>query len=181
MTPGYTSLSDRPLRREVIIKTPFQRYFVKFSHFHPILLVVAIAQNFGILGNDRLHVLSLSGSAEPAPITSLFPSTPLTASTTSPGSNPTTPSSSPPSPTTLRTFLEQSYSIYSVIWHPRHADVFASASGDRTVRIWDVRDPNSTLVVPAHDHEILTCDWNKYDECVLATWSVDRNIRVWDL
>ncbi|KAI4341208.1 hypothetical protein MLD38_025959 [Melastoma candidum] len=78
----------------------------------------------------------------------------------------------------LRTFLEQSCCVYSIVWHPRHADVITFASGDRTVFIWDVRDPNSMQVVPAHDHEILTCDWNKYDECVFATGSVDRSIRV---
>ncbi|KAI4312867.1 hypothetical protein MLD38_037657 [Melastoma candidum] len=75
-------------------KTPFQGFSVKFSPFYPNLLLVTTAHNFGILGNHRLHVLSLVDSARPAPITSPFTFEPPTASTTSLGPNPTTPSSS---------------------------------------------------------------------------------------
>ncbi|KAI5407634.1 hypothetical protein KIW84_053762 [Lathyrus oleraceus] len=33
------------------------------------------------------------------------------------------------------------YYVYSAIWNPRQTDVFASASGECTLRIWDVREP----------------------------------------
>ncbi|KAJ6377292.1 hypothetical protein OIU76_026297 [Salix suchowensis] len=111
------------------------------------------SQNFGIHGNGRLHVL---------PPTSylLLP---------------------PPHSPNIRTFKEHAYCIYSAVWNSRHTDVFASASGDRTVRIWDVREPGSTMIIPGHDFEILCCDWNKYDDCIIATASVDKRIRVWDM
>ena len=32
-----------------------------------------------------------------------------------------------------------------------------------------MRQPHSTLTIPAHEYEILTCDWNKYNDCVIAT------------
>ncbi|XP_047165331.1 peroxisome biogenesis protein 7-like [Vigna umbellata] len=41
-------------------KPPFNCYSVKFSPFYENRLAVATAQNFGILGNGRLHVLILS-------------------------------------------------------------------------------------------------------------------------
>jgi peroxin-7 len=50
----------------------------------------------------------------------------------------------------------------STVWNPRHVDVFASTYRDCTLRVWDVREPNSTMIIPPHDFEILTCDWNKY-------------------
>ncbi|KAM5560567.1 hypothetical protein ABKV19_021635 [Rosa sericea] len=35
------------------------------------------------------------------------------------------------------------------------------------------------MIIPAHEFEILSCDWNKNDECVIATTSVDKSIKVW--
>jgi WD domain, G-beta repeat len=65
--------------------------------------------------------------------------------------------------------------------NPAHADVFVSASGDKTIKVWDVRQPASTLTVAAHAHEVLSADWSKYNDCVIATGSVDKSIKVWDV
>ena len=35
--------------------------------------------------------------------------------------------------------------------------------------------------IPAHEYEILTCDWNKYNDCVIATGSVDKTVKLWDI
>ena len=40
-----------------VFKTPFNGYSVKFSPFYESRIAVATAQNFGILGNGRIHVL----------------------------------------------------------------------------------------------------------------------------
>lgn len=40
-------------------------------------------------------------------------------------------------------------------------------------------EPSSVATLPAHDFEILTCDWNKFNENVLVTGSVDKNLKVW--
>jgi WD40 repeat protein len=37
---------------------------------------------------------------------------------------------------------------------PQHADVFLSASGDTTVRVWDLRQPAPTLTLAAHAFEV---------------------------
>jgi peroxin-7 len=44
-------------------KTTFNGYSVKFSPFIENRLAVATAQNFGIIGNGRLHVLEVSAAA----------------------------------------------------------------------------------------------------------------------
>jgi len=65
--------------------------------------------------------------------------------------------------------------------NPQQADVFLSASGDCTVKVWDVRQARATLTLAAHAAEVLAADWCKYNDCVLATGSVDKSIRVWDV
>ena len=87
----------------------------------------------------------------------------------------------PNAPGSLRTFAEHAYCVYAAVWSPQHADVFATASGDCTLKIWDVRHPHSTLTIPAHEYEILTCDWNKYNDCVIATGGVDKTVKMWDV
>ena len=66
-------------------------------------------------------------------------------------------------PASLRTFAEHSYCVYAAVWSPQHADIFATASGDCTLKVFDARTQFSTLTIPAHEYEILCCDWNKYN------------------
>jgi WD40 repeat protein len=40
---------------------------------------------------------------------------------------------------------------------------------------------NLRRYIPAHEYEILTCDWNKYNDCVIATGSVDKTVKLWDI
>jgi len=61
------------------------------------------------------------------------------------------------------------------------ADVFATASGDCTMKIWDARQQYSSATVAAHAFEVLSVDWNKYNDALVATASVDKTVRVWDL
>ena len=39
----------------------------------------------------------------------------------------------------MRTFAEHAYCVYAAVWSPQHADIFATASGDCTLKVWDVR------------------------------------------
>uniref|UniRef100_A0A7N5ZUR0 Peroxin-7 n=1 Tax=Anabas testudineus TaxID=64144 RepID=A0A7N5ZUR0_ANATE len=83
-----------------------------------------------------------------------------------------------PSLTTLRGHESV---IYSTIWSPHIPGCFASASGDGTLRVWDVKSAACRLAIPAHKAEVLSCDWCKYDQNILATGSVDCSVCVWDL
>ncbi|XP_041354220.1 peroxisomal targeting signal 2 receptor-like [Gigantopelta aegis] len=82
----------------------------------------------------------------------------------------------------LNTFSGHEYIVYNVAWSPHIPGCFVSASGDCTLRLWDARGGQfPTTVIPAHDGEILTCDWCKYDQNLLFSGSVDGLIRGWDL
>ena len=71
--------------------------------------------------------------------------------------------------------------VYQVVWSPRKPGVFASASGDTTLRMWDARASAQAMqTYAAHSHEILSCDWSKYNEHLIVTGSVDKTIRGFD-
>lgn len=42
----------------------------------------------------------------------------------------------------------------SLVRNPQARDVLLTASGDTTVRVWDVRQPAPSLVLQAHGHEV---------------------------
>ncbi|KAE8602125.1 hypothetical protein XENTR_v10013890 [Xenopus tropicalis] len=86
----------------------------------------------------------------------------------------------------LCTFTGHENIIYSTIWSPHIPGCFASASGDQSLRIWDMKTPVSKVVIPAHQAEILSCDWCKYDQFspfhanIVASCSYDFTVRLWD-
>lgn len=82
----------------------------------------------------------------------------------------------------LQTIVGHSHIVYEVVWSPKIPAIFASAAGDHTLRVWDLRTPNNcTVLIQAHSEEILSCDWCKYDENQLFSGSVDGLIRGWDI
>ena len=60
-------------------------------------------------------------------------------------------------------FQDHADSVEDLQWSPSESTVFASCSVDRTVRIWDTRNPSrrSMLTVQAHDSDVNVLNWNK--------------------
>lgn len=82
----------------------------------------------------------------------------------------------------LNTFTGHEHIVYSAVWSPLVPKCFASVSGDRTIRIWDIRKSYMAgITLNGHEAEILSCDWSKYDQNVVASAATDGSIRVWDL
>jgi peroxin-7 len=78
--------------------------------------------------------------------------------------------------------MEHTNCVYNTIWSPYNSDLFGSASGDQTIKIWDIKLPHSIQTIIAHPgFEILSMDWNKYQENMIITGSTDKSIKVWDL
>ena len=46
------------------------------------------------------------------------------------------------------TYKGHSGSVDQLCWHPTHSDQLTSASGDKTVRIWDARTHKCAATIP---------------------------------
>ncbi len=68
--------------------------------------------------------------------------------------------------------------VYSAVWSPRQPQLFASASADGTVKLWDAKMPQPIQTIFAHANECLSLDWNKYADMTIVTASVDQTIKV---
>ncbi|KAI1349825.1 WD domain-containing protein [Xylaria sp. FL0043] len=85
--------------------------------------------------------------------------------------------------TDTRAFQGHTSSVEDIQWSPQEASVFASASSDGTVRVWDVRSksrkPAITVQVSSTDVNVIS--WSKLTTHLLATGADDGVWGVWDL
>lgn len=75
-------------------------------------------------------------------------------------------------------------SVEDIVWSPVEASVFASASTDGSVRVWDVRSPRRVPAVGierAHDTDVNVLGWNPVDTHLLVSGGDEGALRVWDL
>ena len=65
--------------------------------------------------------------------------------------------------TEMNPFISHQGSVEDLQWSPSESTVFASASIDRTIRIWDTRNQarSSMLTVNAHNSDVNVINWNK--------------------
>lgn len=73
-------------------------------------------------------------------------------------------------------------SVEDIQWSPTESTVFASCSVDKTIRIWDTRQPSKPmLTVEAHDTDVNVISWNRMTSFMLASGGDEGALKVWDL
>jgi eukaryotic-like serine/threonine-protein kinase len=84
-----------------------------------------------------------------------------------------------PPGTTLLTCTGHSDSVNSVAWSP-DGTLLASASDDRTIRVWDIHSGDAILTCTGHSAPVNSVVWSP-NGTLLASASSDKTVRVWDM
>lgn len=73
-------------------------------------------------------------------------------------------------------------SVEDLQWSPNEGTVFASCSADKTLRIWDTRvSDRSMLSVPGADCDVNVISWSRLVSYLLASGAEDGSFSIWDL
>lgn len=80
-------------------------------------------------------------------------------------------------------FLGHTSSVEELQWSPSEPTVFASASADGTIKIWDLRSKahKPALSVKASSTDINVLSWSRKTEHLLASGDENGRFAVWDL
>ena len=81
----------------------------------------------------------------------------------------------------VQTFEGHSHFVMHLAFNPKDSNTFASASLDRTVKVWTLGAPVANFTLDAHEKGVNYVDYyHGSDRPYLVTTGDDRTIRVWD-
>ncbi|CAG9941530.1 unnamed protein product [Clonostachys rosea f. rosea IK726] len=82
-----------------------------------------------------------------------------------------------------RAFQGHTSSVEELQWSPSEQSVFASASSDGTIRIWDVRSKGRkpAITMQVSDYDVNVMSWSRQTSHLLASGADDGTWGVWDL
>ncbi|KAK9031180.1 hypothetical protein V6N11_032567 [Hibiscus sabdariffa] len=177
-----------------VFKTPFNGYSVRFSPFYESRLAVAIAQNFGILGNGRVHVIDLASSGPVINELIAFDTADgvydvawseshdsVLVAAVADGSMKVYDTALPPQANPVRSLKEHAREVHGLDYNPTRRDSFLSASWDDSVKLWTLDRPASLRTFREHAYCVYSVSWNPKHADVFASASGDCTVRIWDV
>ncbi|GAC73003.1 peroxisomal targeting signal type 2 receptor [Moesziomyces antarcticus T-34] len=183
-----------PLAR---VRTPgYAGYSIAWSPFFQQRLAVASSANYGLVGNGRLHILSLARNAS-APHPSLvvdkvfdtqdglydvaFSEAHENQLVTASGDGSIKLWDCALQDYPIRNWQEHNREVFCVDWNNINKNVFASSSWDASVRLWHPERPNSIMAITAHTGCVYACAFSPHSPDLLATACGDGHLRLFDL
>lgn len=87
--------------------------------------------------------------------------------------------------TNTKKYTAHSDSVEDIQWSSTEANVFASCSVDKTIRVWDTRakesDGSAITIQDAHDTDVNVISWNKLVPYLIVSGADDGSFKIWDL
>jgi histone-binding protein RBBP4 len=72
--------------------------------------------------------------------------------------------------------------INALAFNPASEFVLATASGDKTIGLWDLRNLKDKLhSLEGHADSVTSLAWHPFEEAILGSGSYDRRVIFWDL
>lgn len=178
-------------------KVPFNGFSVKFSPFNESRIAVGTSQNFGIVGNGRLHILQLTPTPNAGQAITEISSydtadgvydccwaeshDSLVIAGIADASVKLYDLSLPPTANPVRSLQEHSREVHSVDYNVVRKDSFLSSSWDDTIKLWTVDRPASLRTFKEHAYCVYSASWNPRHADVFASASGDCTARIWDV
>ena len=167
----------------------FKGFSVKYSPFFDSRLAVGTGQNFGLVGNGRLHILGLTPQGiQPEKLfdtqdtiydiawSELHENQILVAS--GDGSIKLFDIAVDQFP--IQAWEDHSREVFSVHWNLVGKTTFLSSSWDGSVRIFHPERDQAVTVLPTHSCTY-SAQFSPHDDAIVSAVSSDSQLRMWDL
>ncbi|KAH9951207.1 WD40 repeat-like protein [Amylocystis lapponica] len=187
---------NRPAAPPTVLQTPgFAHYSLAWSPFHNARLALASSANYGLVGNGRLHIVSLGPGPGGIPNLQLdkhydtqdglfdvaWSEIHENQLVTASGDGSLRLWDVMLNDLPIRAWQEHTREVYSVDWSNTQKDLFISASWDGTVKLWTPDRPRSITTLQAHHACVYQALFSPHQPDLIATCSTDGTLRVFDL
>ncbi|EED83152.1 predicted protein [Postia placenta Mad-698-R] len=134
-----------------LLQTPgFAHYSLAWSPFHSTRLALASAANYGLVGNGRLHLVSLGPGPGGVPGLSID-----------------------------KCSYDTQDGLYDVAWSEVHENQLVTASGDGSIRLWDIMLNDLPLRAwQEHTREVFSLDWSNLQKDLFVSASWDGTVKL---